>query len=609
MSRHKITKRAAKTLATQPAAVSAGVIPGVMFSPALQLLLICIAGIAVYANTLNAPFVLDDITSITNNAITRNFKIVLNSRIVNYLSLALNYRLHGLDVTGFHVVNICIHLINGMLVYTFLNLIQKTPTLVFSGFSKREKELVALFSALLFICHPVQTQAVTYISQRATSLATLFYLATHILYVAARLCPSRQRALAIGSAAFATAVLAMGTKEIAFTLPLTILLVEFIFFGGSLRQKVLPLSLLFLPALIIPLALIPTLGARGNLAELLSQLTSLTSKISRWEYLLTQFRVVITYLRLLFVPIGQNVDYDYPVFRSVSPSICASFAVIAAIFVLAAYLLVRARQKNQPELKLVAFGLFWFFTALSIESSIIPIPDVIFEHRLYLPSVGFFAAVVTALLAARRTLQTKAAAAARLVLPLLAMAVLVLAGTAAARNTVWQDEVSFWEDIAAKSPMKVRARANLGNAYQNLGRFDDAAREYQEAIRLDPNEPGVYVNLGTICYRQRKWAEAARWYRQAVRLDPGNAAAHYNLGKTLTEEGKFLEAEQELREAIQIRPDYDPAHNSLGIVYFKLQRYPEALAEIRAAVRLNPGNSEAVKNLEALEQALNGKNP
>jgi len=607
MSQKKTAKRAAKSVATQPAGVSAGGIPGFLSSPAVHLLLICIAGIAVYANTLNAPFVLDDITSITNNAITRNFQIVLNSRLVNYLSLALNYRLHGLDVTGYHVVNLCIHLANGMLVYTFLTLIHKTPRLAASGFSNRDTGLLALFSALLFVCHPLQTQAVTYIAQRATSLATLFYLATHVLYLASRFCLSRKNAVAIGSAAFGTALLAMATKEIAFTLPLTILLVEFIFFDGSLVQRAVRLSYLFLPALFVPLALIPTLGARGSLSELFAQLTSLTATISRWEYLLTQFRVLLTYLRLLLVPIGQNVDYDYPVYKALTPGVVASLAVLVALLAAAAYLLVRARQQRQPALYVVAFGVFWFFAALSIESSIIPLPDVIFEHRLYLPSVGFFAALVTALFIGRHRLQGKAPAAAGLVLPLLALVVLVLAGTAAARNAVWQDEVSLWEDIVAKSPLKARVHGNLGNAYQSRGRFGDAARQYQEVIRLDPNDPGAHINLGTTSYRQRQWAEAARWYRQALRLDPDNAAAHYNLGRTLTEEGRLPEAEQALRQAIRIKPDHDPAHNSLGIVYFKLQRYAEALAELRAAVQLNPGNGEAVKNLETLQQALKGK--
>jgi len=607
MIQKKTARRTAKSLATQPVGVSTGGVPDFLFRPAWHLLLICIAGIAVYANTLDAPFVLDDITSITNNPITRNFQLVLNSRIVNYLSLALNYRLHGLNVTGYHVVNLCIHLASGMLVYTFLTLIHKTPRLAATGFSHRDKQLLALFSALLFICHPIQTQAVTYIAQRATSLATLFYLATHILYLASRFCQSRQRAVAIGSAAFGTALLAMATKEIAFTLPLTILLVEFIFFDGSLRQKVIPLSLLFLPALFVPLALIPTLGARGNPAELFTRITSLTTDITRGEYLFTQFRVLLTYLRLLFVPVGQNVDYDYPLSRTFSPEVLASLAVIIAIVAAAAYLLVRARQKRQPELIPVAFGIFWFFTALSIESSIIPLPDVIFEHRLYLPSVGFFAALVTALFAGRRHLQRTAPAAAGLVLPLLALAILVLAGTAAARNAVWQDEVSFWEDVAAKSPLKARVHGNLGNAYQNLGRFEEAARQYKEVIRLDADDPGALINLGTTCYRQRQWAEAALWYRQALRLDPGNAAAHYNLGRTLTEEGRFPEAEQELQQALRISPDHDAARNSLGIVYFKMQRYPEALAELRAAVELNPGNGEAAKNLETLQQALKGK--
>ncbi len=608
MSPKKKSRSSSPSGGSTPASATGGAFRW-LFNPALHLLLICLAGIAVYANTLHAPFVLDDISSITTNPLTRNFRIALNSRIVTYVSLALNYRLHGLDVTGYHLVNLSVHLANGMLVYAFLTLLQKTPVLAAPGASRSEQRLLSLCSALLFICHPIQTQAVTYIAQRATSLAALFYLSTHVLYLVARLSPSRRRGAALGTAAFGTALLAMGTKEISFTLPLTLLLVEFIFFTGSVRQRILPLAILFLPTLFVPLALVPTLGARGNLPELLSKITSLTTGISRGEYLLTQFRVVVTYLRLLVLPVGQNVDYDYPVARSLSPGVLASLALLVAMMGAAAYLLVRARRRREPGAALAAFGILWFFAALSIESTIIPLPDVIFEHRLYLPSIGLFSASVTGLLSLRHSLREKTPDLAHLVLPALALVLVVLAGTAAARNEVWGDEVKIWEDIVAKSPAKARAHGNLGNAYQSRGRFEDAVREYHEVIRLDPGDPGARVNLGTISYRRRNWAEAARWYRQAVDLEPGNAAAHYNLGKTLTEEGNLAEAERELREAIRFRPDYDPAHNSLGIVYFRMQRYPEALAEIRTAVRLNPGNTEAVKNVEALEQALRGTKP
>jgi Flp pilus assembly protein TadD len=607
MRKKKPANQAVKSLSSRTADVSSGAIPEFLFSPALHLVLICFAGIAVYANTLGSPFVLDDITSITNNVITRNFQISFQSRIVTYLSLALNYRVHGLDVTGYHLVNLGIHLINGMLVFSFLKLVHKTPRLSDSGLSGRETALIALFSALLFICHPLQTQAVTYISQRATSLATLFYLATHVLYLAARSSRSRNRTIVFGVAAFVSALLAMGAKEIAFTLPLTLLLVEFIFFPGTLRQKMLYLSFLSLPALFVPVALVRTFGATGNPLELIAKITSMTQDISRFEYLLTQFPVLVTYLRLLFVPTGQNVDYDYPVFRSVSPAVLASFAVVAAVIGLAVYLAVRARRRGQPELMVVSFGLFWFFAALSIESSIIPLPDVIFEHRVYLPSIGFITAIVTGLFVLGRSLQGKAPFAARLVVPLLTVAVLVMAGAAAARNTVWQDEVTFWEDNVAKSPLKARAHGNLGNAYQNRGRFDEAMREYREVIRLDPKDPGARINLGTGYFRQQKWEEAVLSYREALRLDPGSAAAHYNLGRTLTEQGRLSEAERELREAIRLKSDHDAARNSLGIVYFKMRRYPEALAELRTAVTLNPGNGEAVKNVETLEQALQAK--
>jgi tetratricopeptide (TPR) repeat protein len=594
-------QRKTATPGTSPHLPDAGRVPLFLFSPAFHLALICLAGMAIYANALGGPFVLDDISSITTNPITRDFRLVLDTRIVTYLSLALNYRLHGLEVTGYHLVNIAIHLANGILVYAFLTLLQRTPALTPPAPGQREQRLLPLFAALLFVCHPLQTQAVTYIAQRATSLATLFYLGTHALYLCARSSRTVGRAAPLGAAALVSAILALATKEIAFTLPLTLLLVEFTCFAGNLRQRLVPLAALCLPALLVPFALL--LASHDSPGELLGRLTSLSTAISRQEYLLTQCRVFLTYLRLLVFPVGQNVDYDYPLSTTVTPAIIAALLLIALLAGLAARLLRRGRCHREWALALAGFGLLWFFVTMSIEASV-TMPDVIFEHRLYLPSAGFFTSVVAGLLLLRRRLGRGAAS---LVLPLLSLAVVLLAGTTVARNQVWRDEVTFWEDIVAKSPRKPRAHGNLGNAYQNRGRLEEAAREYREVIRLTPGDPAAHLNLGTNLYRQRKWDEAIDSYRQALRLAPADAIAHYNLGQALLATGKLPEAAGELREAIRLRPGYDPAHNNLGIVLFKLGQHGAARAEFREAVRLNPGNIEAAQNLRSLEEAMGNR--
>lgn len=583
------------------------IIRNILLSPGTHLLLLILAGAAIYANTFSVPFVLDDVTSIYGNPAIRDFRLVFKPRMVGDLSFALNYRWNGLDVTYYHLFNLLIHLGNGVLVYWLVCFFLKTSILKNGPAVSRYSRVLPLFTALLFICHPIQTQAVTYISQRVAALATFFYLGTHVAWLAARLTTVRKNKIAFNIVAVSTALLAMTTKEIAFTLPLTLLLVEFVFFDGSFRRKSLPLALFSLTSLMVPVSMLAASGATGSLTEQFWRLLTPTTIISRGDYLLTQFRVQITYLRLLLFPTGQNLDYDYPVYHSfASVPVAVSFLLVVIMIFGALYLLVRGRRGDLPDLRLIAFGILWFFITLSIESSLIPLQDVIFEHRLYLPSFGFFVVIVTALLSAGRSLENRQLPGYAVTVSSLSIVVFLLALTSAARNEVWKDEISLWEDVVSKSPGKVRARGSLGTAYQNAGLYDAAAREYEAAIRLNPRDAANYNNLGTIYHHLKKWDDAARVYRDALRLEPGNIKAHYNLGMVLTEQGDFREAEHELHEATRLKPDYDQAHNSLGIVYAKMARNADALEEFGKAARLNPANVEAVKNYQALDTALKG---
>jgi len=578
-----------------------------LFSPVTHLFLIIVIGAAVYGDTFGVPFILDDVTSIYGNPAVRDFKLAFRPRMVGDLSFALNYILGGMDVRGYHLVNLLIHLINGGLVYGLVSLLLKSPCTP----AKQEADdyrLLPLFTALLFICHPAQTQAVTYISQRVASLATLFYLGTLVIWLVARHAATRKVRILLYGAAFFTALLAMATKEIAFTLPVTILLLESVFFGVTLRRLVVPATLFTLAATMIPAAFISATGAKGGLLEMLRRLATPTNVISRADYFLTQLRVQVTYLRLLFLPTGQNLDYDYPVSHTLfSLPVMASLALIAVMIFGALFLLYRARGSGRFDLRLIGFGILWFFITLSVESSFIPLQDVIFEHRLYLPSVGLFIAFVTVFMTARRYLNNRKAAAGALVIPALILTVLLSAVAAAARNEVWKDEITLWEDVVAKSPAKVRAHGSLGSAYQRRGLYDAAAREYQAAIQLGQNDPANYNNLGTIYHLQQKWGDAASMYRKALGLDPANVKARYNLGTVLTKLGRYSEAESELREVIRLKPDYDAAHNALGIVYAKLLRNGDAVAEFEKAARLNPGNKEAANNFLTLSKALKGE--
>ena len=368
-----------------------------------SLLAIIILGTIIYSNTFDASWHFDDHTAIVENYNIRNLKAtaaaVGASRWIGFTTFALNYHFGKLDVFGYHLVNIGIHLISAILVYFLVLLTLKTPYLKDSSISRYTASL-SLASALIFVAHPIQTQAVTYIAQRFTSLAALFYLLSLVLFIKARLQNLRGAKFYSPShlgcylGSLLAAFLAMKTKEITITLPAIILLYEFFFFSPSLRsflKKLVYLTPLLLTFFIIPLMRyrLTLFGMAGGtfigiaeVGDVIGDATQETSSLSRTDYLLTQFNVITTYIRLLFFPVNQNLDYDYPISRTLFefPTLL-SFLFLTSVVAFGGWMFKKSR--------LISFGIFWFFITLSVESSIIPIRDVIFEHRVYLPSVGF----------------------------------------------------------------------------------------------------------------------------------------------------------------------------------------------------------------------------
>jgi Flp pilus assembly protein TadD len=645
-----------------------------------SLLLIAVVGLLSYLNTFHVPFQLDDSLNISSKPYVRDIGVFLDPakiehyraddpfrmRVVGYFTFALNYRIHGNEVAGYHVVNLAIHIINGFLVYFLVLLTFKTPYFLapFSmsfpqslsplagdrgnpseerlrtdpgrsrDKSRSDKQnLIALFTALFFICHPIQTQAVTYIVQRLASLAALFYLLSLVVYVRWRVGAYRDtplqaetrnpkscwRSAAWYLPSLISAVFAMKTKELAFTLPLIIALYEFLFFMGPIRKRVLYLMPFLLTMLIIPLELMGLEKPAGAVMGEMNSALRVSSDLSRWDYLFTQFRVIVTYIRLLFFPVNQNLDYDYPVYHSFfNPNVFLSFLFLLGIAGIGVYFLYRSRIGGQgnhrgiapttnlkrptPYLRLIAFGIFWFFMTLSVESGVIPIADVIFEHRLYLPSVGFFigATAVIGMLWQRANESGKLPA--KIAVVVCGLTVIVLSGATYARNTQWKDEVGLWEDVVRKSPSKVRPRINLGHFYGKQGRLEEAVREYQTALRLDPNDFQVHDNLGVIYKMEGRIEEAIRQYRIALGLNPEDAMAHYNLGNIFREQGDFKEAVRQYQTALRLGPETEVAviHNNLGIAYIGLGDVKAAEREFRIAIGLDPDYEAAGRNLEML---------
>jgi tetratricopeptide (TPR) repeat protein len=593
----------------------------ILFSnPAVHCILLLVACLIVYANTFHVPFQYDDVDRMIKRPFVRDVRLFFDPagrkrfaneddfrrRPVGYLTFALNYYvMQDEKTTGYHLVNLAIHALNALLVYALIVFTFRTPNMEGSSLRSRAPT-IAFFSALLFAVHPIQTEAVTYIVQRLASLATLFYLLSLVMYIKWRLAGrEKKRRWLFYGVSLISAILAMKTKEIAFTLPLSITLYEMIFFKGKFDRRVsIGIIPLLLTMLIIPISMVGTMGK--PLGEVLSDTGGMFrahSTLSRWEYLTTEIPVMVTYIRLMLWPVGQSFDHDYPLHHSFfDPAVLLSFLFLSAVAGTGVYCLHRsgaAKQDSQyssapvtrHSLRLVAFGIFWFFITLSVESSIIPIADVISEHRLYLPSIGFILACTSALFYGSDKLRTKREGANKWLIMFLATVSVVFAGLAFARNVVWQSEVSLWEDVIQKGPMKARGYNGLGLAYLDMHRYDRAIGQFEKAITLYPSYGSAFNNLGNAFYQSGLYDRAIEAETRAIALEPNNPVFYFGRGVSRASRGDYEGAIADYTRAISIDSGYADAYNNLGSVYHLRGEFPLAIAQYSKAIALDSGNA------------------
>lgn len=536
--------------------------------------LIMLAAIAfiIYSNVLNGPFLYDDTVYVRDNPLIRSLADLpklTGTRQITFITFALNYAIGGSDTFVYHITNVAIHALNAFMVFIFLSLTFKTPLM------RRGAPItgagIAFATALLFLTHPLQTQAVAYITQRLASLATLFYLLSIVLYAKSRLLrdEGRRTHIEVYLLSVAVAAAAQKTKEITFTLPFLIALYEFTFFDlrDGLKKRLLYLLPLFATLAIIPITLFSNAGQGdptvSNIArKIMGMQVAEMSDLSNYAYLMTELRVVVMYLRLIVLPVNQAAVYDAPVYTTFSdPNVYLSFVFLAAIFAGAVYLYIRSIKRSEPYGLLISFGVFWFFVAVSVESSVIPIKDVAFEHRVYLPGIGLItAASAFIFFVFEAALKDRAV----WVWAIILMATGANGVSTYKRNVVWTDGLVFWQDVVNKSPGRAGGHNNLGIEYADRGKTDLAAKEFEETLRLAPYFEDAFYNLGVIYGRKGRDADAMEMYRQAIRLKPDKAAdAHLNLGILYKKAGKKREASVEFGAALQLDPGMNAAREEL----------------------------------------------
>lgn len=525
-----------------------------------------IAGLAfaLYANALGGSFQFDDATSILENESLRSpdpraWWAFWPGRMVAYTTLGIDWHLHGTAPRGYHVTNVAIHALAGLAVLWML-----TQLLALAGRGRAEARtgaavaregtaearvgaVAAWVGAAVFVAHPLQTQAVAYITQRMASLYTLFYVtavAAHLHGLARqrRGQPAGwTRAVGLGSG-----LLAVLTKEPALTLPLAILLVDFAAApqSGGRRRRVLP----YAPLLLVPL-LAAWLGG-GHFGADEATLTAQTARVSRATYLLTECNVLARYLRLLVVPLGQNLDPDVPWRTSaLEPAVWLPVALHAV-------LLAAALWSWRRGARLVAVAIAWWYLTLLPESSVFPIADAMAEHRLYAAMPGFALGVALGWDALRRRWRRSAIVAAVAVLA-------TLSALTVQRNRVWHDPYALWRDVAAKSPAKGRPHAALGWLHHKAGREEMAVEKLEQAVALDATDPQAWNNLGLACQALGRHERAAQAFQAAVELRPREATLWLNLSVALERLGRLPEAARALEECLRRDPQNDAARARL----------------------------------------------
>jgi hypothetical protein len=579
----------------------------------IQISLLLLTGIVAYVNSLNGPFHFDDL-GISDKSYLWPRAFASGPRQLVDLTFVLNHLLHGQRTFGYHLVSLVVHLAATVALFGLVNSALSALSVTFptpSGQQSAESRFIRLFiplaTALLFVCHPVQTQSVSYIVQRYASMATLFYFCAVLSFIQARKASLQNQPLfriaILSVLSLAAGILALRCKETAYTLPLMLVVAEMFLFRGRLLRNRVFMGCMVSLLLIIPIIRVAQHGM-GGLGDVIFNIQHSTKEeltYSRMDYLLTQFRVVVSYLRLLVLPINLNLDYDIPLQKSLfTLPVLSSLMLHLALLTTSVVLFIRSGRILSAKaghlgicLRLISFGIVWFYLALAVESSFIPILDVMFEHRLYLPSGGGFLAMVAviAILAAQRPLLQRSA------WIVLAAICCVLTIATIQRNHFWNNDLLLWEDTARKSPNKPRVLANLTAAYLRDGKPQKALPLLIRTIELSPGFTDALNNLGSVLdllkVFEGRYDNGLRYIRGTRTIDMRYynqwfANTRNNLGLVYEYAGNIVKARQCYETAVFLVPSFDLAWYNLFLISVRQQdrqRATEAYEQLKA---INP---------------------
>jgi tetratricopeptide (TPR) repeat protein len=539
--------------------------------------LLAAAAVAAYSRTFFVPFLFDDESSVTGNVTLRHLGTALfppadatvGGRPILNISLAVNYAISGTSVWSYHAANLAIHVLAGL---TLFGIVRRTLGLVRGA----DAVPVAFCTALLWTLHPLLTESVTYVVQRAESLMGLFYLLTLycVLRGAESADPWKRLWYPLG---IASCALGMATKEVMVSAPLVVFLYDRTFLSGGIREAWRRRGRLYccLAATWAVLA-VSAFSTGGRAATV-----GFGSGVSAGQYALTQLPAVVHYLRLCFWPHPLVFDYG-PVLALPSSWTFLSALVVAGLAAATLWCLVKRPAAG--------FLGACFFAILAPSSSVVPVvTETVAEHRMYLALIPV---VFLAVYVLHRWLG-------RAAWPVCLLLAAGLFWGTWERNATYRSAERIWGDTVARVPMNDRAQYNLGCALQALpGRLEDAVSCYERAVRIRPDNSSAYCNLGNALKSLGRMPDAVAAYEAALRAKPDIPEAENGIGNALLSLGRLPEAIGHYEKALLLRPDYAEAHNGLGLALARVRgREDEAVAQFGVALRLAPDSVAAHFNL------------
>ena len=527
-----------------------------------------------YTPALHGPFLFDD-TALRPSL--RGFEDPLAEwlkglRPVLMFSYWLNAQISGEDTYSYHVFNLLIHCFaTGLLFFIVRRLLEWARL--------ERRNLLAGFAALVFLLHPVQTEAVAYLSGRSESLSVMLVFTAFAVFL------YRKRPEASWVVAAATLLLfgvALLAKEQTVVLPALLLLTDYWWNPGFSFKGVRGNWRLYAPAM---------LGAAGAAALFLPRIVNSLSAgfslkdLTWYQYFFTQCRALFVYPAILLAPVKLTVDWDFPI----SKTVLDRGAIIGLLALLA---LAAAAWHYRRRFPLATYGFFVYLLLMAPTSSVLPIRDPVAERRLYFSMIGLLLIAVDLLARLKVGRRTLAAG---------CLAVVLLAAVVTrARAQVWGDPILFWTDAVAKSPHKARPQFQLAFAYFDQGRYDQAIREFERTVTLQPPTYGLLVDWGLAYDAVGQSEPALEKFRQAAVLDP-TAHVYTQIAMVYAKRERWSEALDALATADKLDSNFAATYLYRGKVYFRTGRFAEAAAQYQRALEIEPKLDEARRDLQLLK--------